>query len=568
MLHKLLKLGFFCLTSVIFTGCGGSSSNSIENAVEYIPVQLRKGKNWSFVDSKGKIIAEDEFKNEPSVVVNGMFSVKEGKNYSLYNIKDLKHEVLNGLVSVGIYNEGIVPITKKNERITLVENNGKVKATLLPVDGKEIIRCANAVVEGMLAITNEDGVVGYADASGKVMIKPQYSLVFGFSEGLALVIKQNKENKEEVSVIDKSGKQLFTIDNDYSIFAYGFNKGLLPVRNNKLEVSGFFNKKGEFIKVNSKVQEMGTYNAKYFAYKSSDNEWGIMDMAGETVVKAKYDGICILSDGDFFATQRNNDNDNEKYDCFILDKNGEKKLSFEGYKYVRPYNSHFGFIGQINNKYAILNKKGEQIGKEDFANIGGLFWSDNLLNNPVNSDFFNPTSVVNALTENLGMGRIGKYCVGKYVSTLGITDYDNYVGKYIIKDTDLNKQGYGFSTSFEAETNEPIARRTGEFDSFYNWNSYVVPNQNAKIQCAVISASVEKSCWNDIKQHLTQKIQGLGYTVRGSGEDDVCFDGQGCILVLKSSNNGTNIDIIVADRVLTQQSLAAEAAESVEKIDW
>lgn len=113
MLHTNIKLGLLATLVGLLCSCGSSSSDGIEGSVDYIPVQLREGKSWSFIDSKGKLYAEDEFKNQPTCVVNGMFSVEEGNSYSLYNIKDLKNEVLSGLVSVGVYNEGVIPVTQK-----------------------------------------------------------------------------------------------------------------------------------------------------------------------------------------------------------------------------------------------------------------------------------------------------------------------------------------------------------------------------------------------------------------------------------------------------------------------
>lgn len=541
MLHTKFKLGLIGLACAMFTGCGSSGDNIYDN-VEYLAVQQREGKNWSFVDKKGNIVAEDEFKNQPSAVVDGMFYVKEGETYSLYNIKDLKKEVLDDLTSVGVFNDGVIPVTKKHERITLVDKKGKVKATLNPVDGKEIVGCSPFVDEGMLPIMNEDGECGFADASGNIKIKPQYAIAYSFCDGVALVRKKVADDEYITSVIGKNGKELFKMKEEYNPQTSGFNCDLLPIYDKVKEVYGFINKKGEFKKLSKKVKGIGSYNADYFAYKDDDDQWGIMNMEGETIIKAKYYQTAVLKNGDFFASKKVEGKD--RCDSYLLDKDGEKKVEFEDFKEIYPYDmKQFQFIGKTGKKYVLVNEKGEQIGENDFAEIS----SDICPAGVVESDYFNAEAVVDALTSELTDNGFGKYTIGMPATSLGIKDYDEYVWESRFRDEDLNKQGWRYSTSFFLVTDESIARRDGEYDSYYNWISRVVPNNNSKVYTIQIEATCQTSCWKDIKDSLIAKIKEKGYTLTQDNGTGIEFSGKDCRLILSSSDDGEDITITITD---------------------
>lgn len=358
MLLKKVKLAFAGAVCALFASC---SSDSIQESVDYLPVQFKDGGRWSIVDSKGKVVVEDEFKYEPSVVLEGLFVAHDGNSSSLYNVKDVKKPVVEDIVSCGFFHEGVIPVTKKGERITLVDKKGKVKATLNSIGGKEIRSCAAYVSEGLLAVGDEDGNWGYVDKSGEMKIKPKYSSVNNFSEGMAVVSTDDK-----TQVIDTKGNVLFSLKEDYFLINKEFKDGKLLVRDREKECTGFVNKKGEFTKLN-KVFGVYDYNSDYIAYVDDDYSCGFMTIKGETIIKPKYRSGQVLSDGNFFVVD-------EDGKSFVIDKNGEKKIEFDDYKEVTPIdNGHFAYIGRTRTKYAILNKKGEPVCDDEYYDISFRF---------------------------------------------------------------------------------------------------------------------------------------------------------------------------------------------------
>lgn len=135
------SIGLIALAmSAGLASCGGSSG-PIENAIEYFPFQLESDGKWGMIDKDGEVLFSEEFKSEPSPVIDGVFFVREGDGYTLYKASD-KPKPINGcekLLSVGIMTDGIVPISRENERITIINKSGETVAVLNPVAGKEIV---------------------------------------------------------------------------------------------------------------------------------------------------------------------------------------------------------------------------------------------------------------------------------------------------------------------------------------------------------------------------------------------------------------------------------------------
>lgn len=479
---KLAGLGAVC---ALLAGCSG---DSIEESVDYLPVQMKDGGNWSIIDPKGKVIVDDEFRNEPSVVCDGIFYVYEGSTYSIYNVSDVKKPKVEDLTDVGYFHDGIIPATPKGERIHLYDKKGKVKATL----GADIRACMAYAQEGLLGVKNEDGLWGYVNTSGKVKIKPRYSEANYFSEGLALV----KKDDEKLLVINKDGKELFTLKEDYRPIAKEFHDGLLPVRDTGKECFGFLNKKGEFTKVSGNLPDaedhLITFNSDYYVFRNDDREEGVKTIKGETIIKAKYYGVFLLSDGNFLVGEETD----SRVNCYVINKKGDKKIEFEDYRRgAIPFNDNFKFIGRTKSKYALLNKKGEQIGDDDYADINIALKKDSR----VYSDYSEAiaeeaTEECEAVCEE-GYEQVATeeaVAVGnEYPDGTDIWEFTGSIGKYPIvmwfdinSDTDISGSYYYQSSGPDAklsltgirygdnlqlvETNDK-GEVTGTFDGYINY---------------------------------------------------------------------------------------------------
>lgn len=185
-------------------------------------------------------------------------------------------------------------------------------------------------MNGFYAVENENGLWGYTDASGSVIISCDYLYAGGFSSEMASV----KDSNGSLYYINENNKRKFVLDTkekyDYlgqvvdGIFAVGINK--------KYSYYNMDSKKefGDF-------EYAGTFNCGIAAVKDS-GKWAIIDKTGKII--------------------------SEKYDEILMDDND---------------------IACINNRviaikdevFYILNEKGKVVKQTDFADME-MISSDNL----------------------------------------------------------------------------------------------------------------------------------------------------------------------------------------------
>jgi hypothetical protein len=186
---------------------------------------------------------------------------------------------------------------------------------------------------------------GLIDETGRWIIKPQYDLIFGFREGLALV-----KTDKVYSYINADGQVIaggFTN-------AYSFSEGMAPVR------------------IGSK--------------------WGFINKQGEIVIAPIYDHAVHFSDG--LAPVCTNDMDK----CFYINPRGQTVIDLDGGIFSEglaavKFDRQYGFINtsgevviapkfdevgefteglvrvQIESKWGFINKRGQMVVKPRFDEV-------------------------------------------------------------------------------------------------------------------------------------------------------------------------------------------------------
>lgn len=182
-----------------------------EKNIIRLPVQLTEGGAWVFINEKGERIGNQEWEFEPTISQNGLFTAREGDGLTVYQWdKDVAKPIdsLQNLVSVGIYSDGLLPVTPQMQRIKIVDKKGKVKFVLEPIDGKEVMSCSAKFCEGLLIVTTSEGKAGVIDTEGKVIVKPKYNEISDFNEGYALaaIYPDDYEEGPSYYIINKEGK--------------------------------------------------------------------------------------------------------------------------------------------------------------------------------------------------------------------------------------------------------------------------------------------------------------------------------------------------------------------------
>lgn len=449
--------------SLVFPSC---TKNDDDN-IDLIPVKLSKNGNWSMMNKKGEIVYQDEFKNAPTLAINGVFSVEEGDFYTLYKMGDKKPEVVKGcdkLKSVGMMEDGLIPVTPENERISVIDSNGKKKFTLNPIKNQEVVACHATFSDGLLAVEIEDGKCGYVDKSGKVVISPKYNDVAPFDEGLALVGKTDADTigaKETFYVINKKGEEVFKLKEDYEPVTSQFVNGRIIVRNE--DTYYVFDKKGEKTKLSSKIKAIDDCNEDYIIFRNDEGQFGLMDYKGETIIRAKYQNL-LFADGDEFIAQRDGDDG----EIVLIDKKGEVKKTID-YKEVR-YIKSFGYMVKEGSTYTLLDDGLKPKTKEEI-------YEYNLATAPsflVETDYFDVVGVAKKLISMIGADGIGKYKFDMSASQImNGKEPREYTYSSEVQLDDLNVSGFRYDINVQAAFNATLADYSYDYSSYesrYYWN--------------------------------------------------------------------------------------------------
>lgn len=384
--------------SVFLIGCSNNKSG-----IEYVPVKVDKNDMWGFIDNEGNVFLEDEFQEKPSLVIDGIFSIEEGETYSLYRFdKKCPKLILDELVYVGLPQCGVIPVTKKDSHIEIIDYDGNTIFTLNEIDGMPVSFCMPYFVENHIVVCFEQGDeirAAVVDKNGNVVIKPKYNFIQIISKDIFLVkdtaIIKNDDNFENYYCINSKGEKIRDIKiqgaEDYFIRATFSSEGiksyLCVQRNKKISIFDYNGK--EIIRCNKKYRSVGDIKNGFIIVYNENFDKGIINMRGEQVLSCKFNDIVITEDG--FLTKRD---EKETY-CFY-NTEGEK-IAETDWIDIEETNG-FGFLandrtlddGNYGFEY-IIDSKGEVVSKQsDVYEI-----NDDVDIDAIYSDFLDYSSIIN-----------------------------------------------------------------------------------------------------------------------------------------------------------------------------
>lgn len=371
MLKYILRALTYIFIVVLLTSTLQSCGHSNKKYTQYVAAKLVDSDKWSIVDVKtGKIIQKDEFRSQPSVIVNGKFCVINGSGlYDYFSIDN---------VSKPINSESFLYATSFNENdIALAVLRGK---GISVINGKcEIVANLDNTItyacdfdNGYAAVLNDENKYGYINEKGEIVISPVYDRAYNFSvDGVAVVGKEINDSITKYFAIDDKGSELFSfMSTEYKDFGY-FTNGYLPVQNYNDEVI-LLDKKGR------KPKSIGTwkgflpfwlgYNDGVIVFKEG-NLYGLKGENNGIVIRAKYDLLIPLNEID------------SRY--YLAKKDGKYGVVDIKDKIVIPF--EYSVLGYINkdvlyagnsNSFGIVNKKLEDIGHNNYTNLSFMTGSE------------------------------------------------------------------------------------------------------------------------------------------------------------------------------------------------
>ena len=192
-------------------------------------------------------------------------------------------------------------------------------------------------------IIHKDGLAGFVNTKGKVIISPQFERTFGFSEGIAACKRGN-----EWFTIDLTGKRL--VDLHYDDVLY-YSEGLLPVA----------------------YCDFGTDKEKVNGKRHY--RWGFCDTNGNEVIPCRYDNVLPFSEGYAAA-------------CFhgkwgYIDHLNRVMIPFQ-YSFIMDGGNEHGMFGRLANGIASVGLSDQDVGRGqqgcyEINKLGQEFLDDGML---------------------------------------------------------------------------------------------------------------------------------------------------------------------------------------------
>lgn len=215
-MKKIFLIGVALFALGMMIACNGDN-NRIIGSIDSVNQEIQESGdriNEMFADT-----IEEYHEGLISFEENGKFGFKDS----------LGHIVIKAQFDqVGCFNEGLASVTVGAKRERYLSSNGD-SATMW-IGGKQ----------------------GFIDRAGKIVVKPQYDYCNFFSQGVAVVAKDDKWG-----YIDRTGKEIIKLQYD--------------------KAEAFYDSNG-------------------FAAVSKDGKWGLIDIKGRVVVPIKHESA--------FSTQR------------------------------------------------------------------------------------------------------------------------------------------------------------------------------------------------------------------------------------------------------------------------
>lgn len=413
-----MKKSIIYLISLIAVVCV-SCTNKEEQHVQYFSFQESENSLWGMISPAGEILFNEEFKEKPTIVRDDRFMVRNADGlWEIYTATEKPQKVGTEYAYASMFNNGVALVSEKGKNISLIDTEGKTIKLLDKIDGKSI-ESVEHFSEGYAVFKNEK-YYGVIDQKGNKVINADYLKIYNCSDGkfIALNKKYEKEVKKDSAanlkfdVLDTSGKVVFSLSsNKYKDFGIGFQNGYLDVyvESKNEKCGGIINEKGDIvIKPTAKIKKVGQIRDQYFTYNNGDG-WGLMNMDGETLIRAKYDFLYFADNKKMVAMTKKSGGVVEYKYVTIKDEPIGSDTFDDAYAFTMLDGSH-AVVKVSSSLYSIIDLEGKQVEnlpdmvhvgfsegdltvESDYVDMKKLVSSLNIHENGVDSLTFNSTTI-------------------------------------------------------------------------------------------------------------------------------------------------------------------------------
>jgi len=522
---NITLLGICLMLTACNMGGGGKQTGST-----HYPFKESKKDRWGLVDANGKVLVENEFKEEPSPVINGMFFAKRNGEFELYSVDNPTKTVGETYKAIAYFADGLAPCVKANEGIKYIDKNGDVKFEL-PLEYIYAKKFDNGYSLIGRKAGEHSAEEDYGEDSswlewdavntkGEITRIENASIESVFSNGYFLVSEKKSGYEKEYFILNLNGSDKTQLKDYSPNYLYDvFDDFISPdlkyyvFYDDEERKYGVRSMAGETI-IKPKHEELHFLKNGKMKFRDNDDyneEWGVMDIKGNVLMKPRY-SVILLHDNDKYLVGKD--------DKMALVNSKEDRLM--GYEHEVLY----GLTDKVfiaydeGHKYEIITLDGKSIASfSEFTLVNNNY-------NTVKSDYFDAEACIKSLFNLSGSPLETLY--GFYGMTPG--DCANKMGINLSKD-DIEGDNNWFPYQFLELTEygrisyslgfEKVVETYYDDDDYWELRPHYTYSNSL---CDAIRAKLQlnydaQSHTEQISKQLEEVILGLGYSKSGISSD-------------------------------------------------
>lgn len=475
-MKKISRLLFGIMMCALVVSCS-EIYEMTKGETSYLPFRSSEVGKWGMMGTDGKALFEEEFKDQPTMAMNGRFLVRNGNGtWEIYTAEAKPEKVGDEYVGIADFTYDVTPAVKRNERITLIDTDGNVTKTLEKADGKNIVGCMGFSY-GLAQIYTEDERFGIIDDKGEVVVSPKYEWATPVSSNKILTLTykdKNDKNVAELQVHDRKGNVLMkmqvgdgqkytNINPDASTPKY---LAVCSSVDGEMHWGFIDYEKNVIVKPSSRIKTLGALNGNMFIFSNGDG-WGVMNFDGEVLIRAKYDMLGWANENTLIAYDVDT-----KYSLVGIDGT---KITQEEYLNILPfYDGEHAAVKVDDNSWEFINTKGEELRIKNAPDIYTI--SENRASAMVESEYVD----IDAIMGKLKLAKNGLMGYSLTMSPLQVlknyneiasesdgkrsldpadnSGKDNATTSYSSRGIDINSKIYysGYMTEYDYESGKTI----------------------------------------------------------------------------------------------------------------
>ena len=357
------------MVSSLLVSCDSIGSQKEELKVDYLAVQIDEDDCWSIIDAEGKVIVDREYDKDDKLTEiydGGIYWVLSNNKYRLYSIDSPKKSLTDKEYDkVTEFREGRAFVSIDGQPIIMIDEKGNHLKTL----SKDVAMVYN-LRDGMAPYQNQEGLCGYLNKSGDVAIPAAYKDLGLFSCGVSCVF--SGDDKETVTLIDKKGNAIKTWNRDKYRPCDMVSEdkwGMIADEESENPSAVYLDLKGN--EVIGKIKGYEYPDPFYYGYAVICNyndddgyDCAVINNKGEKVIRGgKYKYIKNMGNGTFIVRK------GDKYGVVDAEDNTLVKFDYDENASFRLGDN---YIMKSGNYYVLVTPKGEEIKKTEFRNFSAM----------------------------------------------------------------------------------------------------------------------------------------------------------------------------------------------------